>query len=33
MQEAQHHAARCRAGRYHMAPWVMLLLLDESGET
>jgi len=23
---------RCKAGRYHMAPWVMLLLLDESGE-
>ena len=24
--------SRCKAGRYHMAPWVMLLLLDESGE-
>jgi hypothetical protein len=32
MQEANTNAPRCRAGRYHMAPWVMLLLLDESGE-
>src|ERR1019366_3604051 len=26
------NAPRCSAGRYHMAPWVVLLLLDESGE-
>jgi hypothetical protein len=32
MQELNSTAIRCRAGRYHMAPWVMLLLLDESGE-
>jgi hypothetical protein len=32
MQELNTTAPRCRAGRYHMAPWVMLLLLDESGE-
>jgi len=32
MQELNTNAIRCRAGRYHMAPWVMLLLLDESGE-
>jgi hypothetical protein len=32
MQELNTNAVRCRAGRYHMAPWVMLLLLDESGE-
>jgi len=31
MQELNTNAVRCRAGRYHMAPWVMLLLLDESG--
>jgi hypothetical protein len=32
MQELSTTAVRCSAGRYHMAPWVMLLLLDESGE-
>jgi hypothetical protein len=32
MQELNTNAVRCKAGRYHMAPWVMLLLLDESGE-
>jgi hypothetical protein len=32
MQECNTNAVRCKAGRYHMAPWVMLLLLDESGE-
>jgi hypothetical protein len=32
MQELNTNAIRCKAGRYHMAPWVMLLLLDESGE-
>jgi hypothetical protein len=32
MQELSSTASRCTHGRYHMAPWVMLLLLDESGE-
>jgi hypothetical protein len=32
MQEINTTAPRCSAGRYHIAPWVMLLLLDESGE-
>ena len=32
MQELSTNAPRCSAGRYHMAPWTMLLLLDESGE-
>ena len=32
MQELNTNAVRCKAGRYHMAPWVMLLLLDETGE-
>ena len=32
MQELNTNAIRCKAGRYHMAPWVMLLLLDEGGE-
>ncbi len=32
MQELNTLAPRCKAGRYHIAPWVMLLLLDESGE-
>ena len=32
MQELNSTAPRCRADRYHMPPWVMLLLLDESGE-
>lgn len=33
MQELNSNAPRCSAGRYHLAPWVMLMLLDESGET
>ena len=33
MQELNTNAPRCPAGRYHMAPWVMLLPLDESGES
>jgi hypothetical protein len=32
MQECNTTAPRCTHGRYHMAPWIMLLLLDESGE-
>lgn len=32
MQELNSTAPRCSAGRYHMPPWIMLLLLDESGE-
>ena len=32
MQELSTNAPRCSAGRYHMAPWSVLLLLDESGE-
>jgi hypothetical protein len=32
MQELNTNAIRCKAQRYHMAPWVMLLLLDESGD-
>lgn len=32
MQELSTQAPRCAAGRYHLAPWVMLLLLDETGE-
>jgi hypothetical protein len=32
MQELNSTAPRCKAGRYHMPPWVMLLLLDEPGE-
>jgi hypothetical protein len=32
MQEMSTNAIRCRAGRYHVAAWMMLLLLDESGE-
>ena len=32
MQELSTTAPRCKAGRYHVAPWVMLLLLDESGD-
>jgi hypothetical protein len=32
MQELNTNAPKCRCGRYHMAPWVMLLPLDESGE-
>jgi hypothetical protein len=33
MQELNTNAIRCKAGRYHVAPWVIPLLLDESGET
>ncbi|HEX8057608.1 MAG TPA: hypothetical protein VF481_13175 [Novosphingobium sp.] len=32
MQEINTTAPRCSANRYHIAPWVMLLVLDESGE-
>jgi hypothetical protein len=32
MQELNTTALRCKAGRYHMPPWMMLLLLDESGD-
>jgi hypothetical protein len=32
MQEINSSMPRCGAGRYHVPPWVMLLLLDESGE-
>lgn len=32
MQEMNTIFPKCSAGRYHMAPWVMLLLLDEGGE-
>jgi len=32
MQELNTTAIRCKAARYHMPPWVMLLLLDESGD-
>lgn len=32
MQEINTTAPRCSAGRYHIPPWVMLLLLDQSGE-
>jgi hypothetical protein len=32
MQECNTTAPRCSHGRYHMAPWHMLLVLDEAGE-
>jgi hypothetical protein len=32
MQEINTTAIRCTHGRYHMAPWVMLLLLNEPGD-
>jgi hypothetical protein len=32
MQEINTAMPRCAAGRYHVAPWVMLLILDEAGE-
>jgi hypothetical protein len=32
MQEMSTTAPRCSHGRYHMAPWVVLMLLDEGGE-
>jgi len=31
MQELNTNAAGCKSGRYHLAPWVMLLPLDDSG--
>lgn len=33
MQELNTNAPRCKSGRYHIAPWVMLLPLDESAES
>lgn len=32
MQEMNTTAVRCSQSRYHLAPWVMMMLLDESGE-
>jgi hypothetical protein len=32
MQEMNTNAVRCKCDRYHVAPWVMALPLDESGE-
>lgn len=32
MQEVNTPFPRCRSGRYHVAPWVMALPLDEPGE-
>lgn len=32
MQEMNTIFPKCSAGRYHVPPWVMLLLLDETGE-
>jgi hypothetical protein len=32
MQELNTLSPRCNKGRYHVAPWLLLLLLDESGE-
>jgi len=32
MQELNTLSPRCKQGRYHVAPWLLLLLLDESGE-
>ena len=32
MQEINTAMPRCRAGRYHVAPWLMCLVLDEAGE-
>ena len=32
MQELNTPFPRCRSGRYHVAPWVMVLPLDEPGE-
>jgi hypothetical protein len=32
MQELNTGMPRCRAGRYHVAPWLMLLMLDQAGE-
>ena len=33
MQEINSAMPRCHAGRYHVAPWLMCLPLDEAGET
>lgn len=32
MQELNTTMPRCQAGRYHVPPWVMLLLLDQGGD-
>ena len=32
MQEIATALPRCRAGRYHVAPWLICLLLDEGGD-
>jgi hypothetical protein len=32
MQEINSAMPRCKAGRYHVPPWVMCLLLDQQGE-
>ncbi len=32
MQEINTNAVRCKAGRYHLPAWLLLLLLNESGE-
>lgn len=32
MQEINTAMPRCKAGRYHVAPWLICLLLDESGD-
>jgi len=33
MQEINTAMPRCRAGRYHVPPWLICLVLDESGDT
>ncbi len=33
MQELNTFTARCEAGRFHVAPWLMVLPLDPTGET
>jgi hypothetical protein len=32
MQEINSHCPECSAGRFHIPPWLMLLLLDETGD-
>ena len=32
MQEINTAMPRCKANRYHVAPWLMLLILDETGD-
>ena len=32
MQEINTGMPRCRAGRYHVAPWLMCMVLDQAGE-